>query len=157
MTETYTIYTQSDDGMRVWINNQQVINDWNDHAAGPDTEASGTISMQMGIQYDIRIEYYENGGDASVQVYWSNPYLSKEIIPQSQLYSGGVPVGNLGDTNNDDSIDIVDALLIAQYYVDLNPENFNPDAADTNCDGNIDIVDALLISQYYVNLISNFC
>lgn len=105
--------------MRVWINNQQIIDDWTDHAASEETEASGTIYMEMGNQYDIRIEYYESGGDASVQMYWSNPYLSREIIPQSQLYSGGIPAGNPGDVNEDGSIDIVDALLIAQYYVGL--------------------------------------
>jgi rhamnogalacturonan endolyase len=70
--------------------------------------------------------------------------------------SGG-PVDNLGDVNNDGSIDIVDALLTAQYYVGLNPGNFNPAHADTNCDGSVDIVDALLIAQYYVGLISGFC
>ncbi|MBN2443011.1 MAG: discoidin domain-containing protein [Spirochaetales bacterium] len=64
---------------------------------------------------------------------------------------------NLGDVNSDNSIDIVDALLIAQYYVGLNPPNFNPGAADTNCDGNRDIVDALLIAQFYVGLITQFC
>lgn len=67
------------------------------------------------------------------------------------------PPSTLGDVNGDNSIDIVDALLTAQYYVDLNPSNFNASAADTNCDNNIDIVDALLISQYYVGLITGFC
>ena len=62
-----------------------------------------------------------------------------------------------GDTNSDGFINIVDALLTAQYYVDLNPSGFNPDAADTNCDGSIDIIDALLIARYYVHLISGFC
>jgi hypothetical protein len=65
--------------------------------------------------------------------------------------------GDLGDVNGDGSIDIVDALLIAQYYVDLNPANFIPGNADTNCDGTIDIVDALLVAQYYVGLLSVFC
>ncbi|MBN2443945.1 MAG: cellulase family glycosylhydrolase [Spirochaetales bacterium] len=65
--------------------------------------------------------------------------------------------GQTGDVNNSDSIDIVDALLIAQYYVGLNPQNFDLSAADTNCDGNIDIVDALLVAQYYVDLITAFC
>ena len=49
----------------------------------------------------------------------------------------------LGNVNNDNTIDIVNALLIAQYYVGLNPQDYNPAAADTNCDGNIAIVDAL--------------
>jgi hypothetical protein len=63
----------------------------------------------------------------------------------------------IGDTNGDGVVDIIDALLLAQYYVDLNPADFVPGNADTNCDGNIDIIDALLIAQYYVNLINGFC
>lgn len=58
-----------------------------------------------------------------------------------------------GDVNNDNSIDIVDALLIAQYYVGLNPSPFNPQVADVNCDGTIDIIDALMVAQYYVGII----
>jgi lysophospholipase L1-like esterase len=61
-----------------------------------------------------------------------------------------------GDVNSNGTIDIVDALLIAQYYVGLSPSNFNPANADANCSGAIDIVDALLIAQYYVGLISQF-
>ena len=59
-----------------------------------------------------------------------------------------------GDVNSDSSINIVDALLIAQYYVGLNPENFDQNAADVNADGSINIVDALLIAQLYVGLIT---
>jgi len=62
-----------------------------------------------------------------------------------------------GDVNEDGTIDIVDALLIAQYYVGLNPSGFIPGNADTNCDGSIDIVDALLVAQFYVGLITQFC
>lgn len=54
-------------------------------------------------------------------------------------------------------MDIVDALLVAQFYVGLDPANFNAANADANCDGTIDIVDALLIAQYYVGLITGFC
>jgi hypothetical protein len=66
-------------------------------------------------------------------------------------------VGILGDVNSDGTIGIVDALLVAQYYVNLDPENFSIEFADVNCDGSISIVDALLIAQYYVQLIDSFC
>ncbi|MBN2443109.1 MAG: hypothetical protein JXJ04_17245 [Spirochaetales bacterium] len=59
-----------------------------------------------------------------------------------------------GDTNSSNTIDIVDALLIAQYYVGLSPAHFNSAAADVTRDGNIDIVDALRIAQCYVGIIS---
>ena len=55
-----------------------------------------------------------------------------------------------GDVNDDASVDIVDALLTAQYYVGLNPQGFLQDTADVSADGAIDIVDALLIAQFYV-------
>ena len=69
----------------------------------------------------------------------------------------GLNAQTLGDVNSDSSVDIVDALITAQYYVGLNPSNFYVANADTNCSGSVDIVDALLIAQYYVGLVSGFC
>jgi hypothetical protein len=60
----------------------------------------------------------------------------------------------LGDVNNSGGIDIIDALMIAQYYVGLDPAGFVSSAADADCSGGIDIVDALLVAQYYVGLVS---
>ncbi|MBN2444252.1 MAG: glycoside hydrolase family 127 protein [Spirochaetales bacterium] len=102
---------------------------------------------------------------------WSqDPYLNGEVddfviynraLSASEVSTLGStsPDGNLelGDANGDGVVDIVDALIIAQSYVGLNPPHFIPANADTNCDGNIDIVDALLIAQYYVGLLSVFC
>jgi hypothetical protein len=66
------------------------------------------------------------------------------------------PAGMMGDTNGNGTVDIVDALMIAQYYVGLNPSGFVVANADVNCSGTIDIVDALLVAQYYVGLITSF-
>ncbi|MBN2736165.1 MAG: CotH kinase family protein [Spirochaetales bacterium] len=73
------------------------------------------------------------------------------------LFMGASLYGQeLGDTNNDGNINIVDALLVARYYVGLNADNFYPNAADTSGNGKIEITDALLIAQFYVNLITSF-
>lgn len=66
------------------------------------------------------------------------------------------PALMIGNVNEDGIINIVDALLVAQFYVGLNPANFNQAAGDVNCDGTVNIVDALLIAQYYVGLITGF-
>jgi len=67
------------------------------------------------------------------------------------------PLPNLlGDANSSGIIDIVDALMTAQYSIGLNPPNFNLAAADVNCSASINIVDALIIAQYYVGLIAQF-
>jgi beta-galactosidase len=62
----------------------------------------------------------------------------------------------LGDVNNNSSVDIVDTLLVAQYYVGFNPSNFDVSVADVNVSGSVDIVDALLVAQFYVGLITQF-
>ena len=61
----------------------------------------------------------------------------------------------LGDVNTDGSINIMDALLVSQYYVGLDPQNFDPVSGDTDCNGAVNIVDALRIAQYYVGLLSD--
>src|SRR6185503_14018078 len=41
-TGTYTFYTLSDDGVRLWVNGVPVVNHWTNHAAYEDR---GTISL----------------------------------------------------------------------------------------------------------------
>ncbi|MBN2443146.1 MAG: cellulase family glycosylhydrolase, partial [Spirochaetales bacterium] len=61
-----------------------------------------------------------------------------------------------GDVNSDRIVDIIDALLVAQYYVGLTPAGFIApvEYGDVNLDGSTDVIDALLIAQYYVGIIS---
>jgi uncharacterized protein YkwD len=82
-SESYTFYTTSDDGVRLWVNNQLVINNWTDHAARED---KGTLTLSAGQQYQIKMEFYENGGSAVAKLAWSSQSQLKEIVPQSQLY-----------------------------------------------------------------------
>ncbi len=82
-SETYTFYTTSDDGVRLWVNAQLIIDNWTDH--GP-TENSGTIALTAGVKYDISMDFYENGGGAVAELRWSSASQAYEIIPQTQLY-----------------------------------------------------------------------
>ena len=81
-TATYTFITTSDDGVRLWVNNQLLIDNWTDHA---DTDNSATLSLQTGQLYAIRMEYYEKGGGASARLRWEAPALPRQIIPQANL------------------------------------------------------------------------
>jgi YVTN family beta-propeller protein len=81
--ETYTFYTQSDDGVRLWVNNQLLIDNWIDHAL---TEDSATITLQANQKYNIRVEYFEGGSDAVIRLLWSSARQAKQIIPQIHLY-----------------------------------------------------------------------
>jgi hypothetical protein len=83
-SETYTFYTTSDDGVRLWVNDQRLIDNWTGHSP---TENSGTITLTAGQKYDIKMEYYEGGVTAVAKLLWSSPSQAKEVIPQSRLYS----------------------------------------------------------------------
>ncbi len=82
-SDTYTFSTTTDDGARLWVNGQLLVNLWQNQAA---TKASGTVALQAGQKYDIVMEYYENTSTASAQLSWSSAHQAAEIIPATQLY-----------------------------------------------------------------------
>ncbi|MBN2444961.1 MAG: glycoside hydrolase family 11 protein [Spirochaetales bacterium] len=122
---------------------------------------SGTISIsqhfkawedlgwEFGKIHDITlgIEGYQSSGSANVTSLTLNVETTTDQTP--------IPAPK-GDVNDDGTADIIDALIVAQYYVGL-VDTLDTDAADVNCDESIDIVDALLVAQYYVGLITVFC
>jgi hypothetical protein len=81
-TETYTFYTNSDDGVRLWIEGQLLVNNWTNHAP---TENKGTIDLVAGQTYSLQMEYYEDGGGAVAELRWSSPRTPKQVVPQAAL------------------------------------------------------------------------
>ncbi len=85
-SETYTFYTLSDDGIRLFVNGVQLVNNFVNQGA---TERSGTIALVAGQKYDIVIEYYEAAGEATARLSWSSASTPKAVVPQAQLYPPG--------------------------------------------------------------------
>jgi hypothetical protein len=84
VTGTYRFSTVSDDGIRLWINGQQVINNWTDHASTTNTSAA--ITLSAGVKYSLTLEYYEKGGSAVARLQWSYTGQSLQVIPASRLF-----------------------------------------------------------------------
>ena len=82
-SENYTFYTRSDDGVRLRINGELLIDDWNGH---PVKENSAPIALKGGQKYSLELEYFQSIAGAEVSLLWSSPSQSKEIIPQNQLF-----------------------------------------------------------------------
>ncbi len=78
----YTFTTRTDDGARLWVDGQLLIDDWTDHA--PQDE-SGVISLGAYTEYPITFEYYEATGGAVAQLRWTPPGQSDEVIPAGNL------------------------------------------------------------------------
>jgi hypothetical protein len=84
-----------------------------------------------------------------IPIYENNRLLWGEEPP------GITPGIVAGDVNSNGRIDIIDALLVAQYCAGFMPSNFNTQAADANKDGAINIIDALRIAQFSAGLINS--
>jgi hypothetical protein len=88
-SELYTFTTDADDGVRLWVNGQLLIDHWVRNQAEVN---QGTIQLIAGQRVDIRLEYFQLHGDARCVLSWSSPSQAKEIVPQSRLYPTVVDV-----------------------------------------------------------------
>lgn len=82
----YSIDVSSDDGIRLYFDDELVINDWNDHALMTN---SYTTSLEANKYYKIKLEYYENGGGAIVKLGWR--------LPNEDLISEAVSTAKISD------------------------------------------------------------
>ena len=94
-SQNYTFITTTDDGLRLWVNGQQIIDQWIEQSATPH---AGSINLTAGQRVAIRMEYYENEGGASAILEWQSASQNREVIPQTHLF----PLSNEGDTTPPD-------------------------------------------------------
>ena len=80
--ETYYFSIKSDDGVKLWVNGQLLIDGWSYQSA----ERVGSIALRAGVRYDIRLEYYQGTGGAEARLYWYSDSQTKQIIPTARLY-----------------------------------------------------------------------
>jgi hypothetical protein len=75
----YGFYSPADDGTKLIINGNLIIDDWYDKGGGGSMTQ---IYLTQG-SHDITLWYYENGGGANVWLYWAKPGYGFEIVPAS--------------------------------------------------------------------------
>ncbi|MGR3868165.1 PA14 domain-containing protein [Streptomyces graminifolii] len=80
-TGPHTFSIIGDNGFRLWIGGQLVIDHWVDDW---DTEqTSAPVELTAGTAYDIKVEYFEHYGGSNLHVRWTEPGGAKVAIPQS--------------------------------------------------------------------------
>lgn len=66
----YTIYYTADDGSRLFINGEKLIDAWVERSIATD---SVSLHLEAGKEYDIRAEYFNNRDNAVARLYWKIP------------------------------------------------------------------------------------
>ncbi|HET7119194.1 MAG TPA: PA14 domain-containing protein, partial [Hanamia sp.] len=78
----YTFYTESDDGSKLYIDGNEVVNNDGSHGV---ISNSGDIELTKG-GHAIRVEYFNSLGGFWLDAYYKGPDLCKQIIPANKLF-----------------------------------------------------------------------
>ncbi len=79
-TDTYTFYTNTDDGVRLWVNDIQLMDLWSNRRSA--TEAKASIHLEGGQKYPVVMEFYNAEGTAVAELRWESRSIAKDLIPQ---------------------------------------------------------------------------
>ena len=105
---SYKLSITTDDGVRVYVDGKLVVDSWFDRGASADFF---TLKLEAGRRYDLRIEYYENGGFAFASLGWDVQAAANEELTRA------VEAARKSDV----------AVIVAGY-----PEGEGRDRADLN-------------------------
>ncbi len=106
-TETYTLMPVTDDGVRLWVNGQLVVNNWNDHG---EISNNGVVVLQAGVPVSIVMEYYEDTDLSSAHLLWQSNSQPREVIPQSQ-WLVNAPAIATANTDGDNASNLLETAL----------------------------------------------
>ncbi len=79
---TYTFYTTSDDGTRLFIGKTCVVNNDGGHGM---KEESGSLKLTRGF-HPIVVTFFQGTGGYGLEVHWQGPGIKKQKIPASVLF-----------------------------------------------------------------------
>jgi hypothetical protein len=81
----YVVQVTSDDGVRVWLDNQLVVNSWTN--GGNVAYVLAPMTVAQGTTLPIRIEHYDGTGASTFKLRWKTP--------SSPVYWQDVPISAL--------------------------------------------------------------
>jgi hypothetical protein len=98
---TYRFYTLSDDGVRLWVDGQRVIDKWRDQGS---TEYMAEVALTQGT-HSLKVEYYEHTGGARIHLRWTK--MSSPSYPdwKGEYWSNRDLSGKPALVRNDKAID----------------------------------------------------
>jgi len=76
----------------MWVKGQMLVDKWTveeqpgsrERGRRP-VEDSGTITLETGRKYDIKVEMYKSGRRGLCRLLWSSPSQPRQIVPAESL------------------------------------------------------------------------
>jgi outer membrane protein OmpA-like peptidoglycan-associated protein len=97
VTGIYTFTVMVDDGVRVWIGSQKVIDAWSLNDEGNFT---GSVPLEMGKDYDLKVEYFNAVLEGEIHLLWELPtekpifggFFGRNFKPITPQYFSHTPI-----------------------------------------------------------------
>ncbi|MCI0747734.1 MAG: PA14 domain-containing protein [Verrucomicrobia subdivision 3 bacterium] len=124
-SETYTFHVTSDDGVRLWLDGELLLNNWVIQSATEATSQSRHLTA--GTMYWLRVEYFDFTSAAQIQVSWKGVSQPKQLVTFKDSLDGswahfGTVLSGLGDGRF--------AVAAPQADVLFSPNQVNPSIKD---------------------------
>jgi len=116
----YNLGVKADDGFRLFLDDNKIVELWQDQAA---ISKSKKVQLEANQKYKIKLEYYENGGGASVKLGWVPPDTENNMNKDSaRLMKEALKIAE-----NSDAVIIVGGISsrLEGEEMDVNIEGFD--------------------------------
>jgi len=96
-SESYTFYLEANDGVRLYVNEELLIDELSDLASDSDAHilTSSSVTLTANTLASIKVQYYDSVGNAFVSLFWESTSQAKEVVPSASLFYkfDQVPIG----------------------------------------------------------------
>lgn len=110
-TGQYTFAFTSDDGCRLYLNGEKLIDSWRVRSEETDYV---TVSLEKGKTYELKAEYFDDGGEAIAKLAWKTPVskafeynlIGKSAFPDGLTveYFNNMDLSGTPNTDTEESI-----------------------------------------------------
>ena len=82
-SELYTFFVTADDGARLWVNDELIVQRTFSQGTG---EMRGQTRLKAGHRVNVRLEFIQQTGNASVKLEWASAMQTRQVVPTLRLY-----------------------------------------------------------------------
>lgn len=86
-SELYTFSVTADDGARLWVDDQMIVGR---NFYQTPAEMRGQIRLKAGHRVNLRLEFIQRAGGASVKLEWASASQARQVVPALRLYPATV-------------------------------------------------------------------
>jgi len=90
-TGRYKFAVVTTEGVRLWVNGKKIIDTWDSKGKASSDGTLAIANLAAGEKTSIKLEYYDEEGDARIQLQWIPPGQATQVVPSTNLYPLGSP------------------------------------------------------------------